>query len=153
MILPVSTILDNWTRISFPFLERQILVVVDDLRDIAGGRARRRRSGARGAAAIGRASGLRRRGGAARRGSGILVDRGLVVATGRGAILPARQNNHVAGDHLGAVAILPGLLILPLVGAQPALDIHTRALGEILIADVAELIPGYAAEPLGLLML
>src|SRR4029079_7423631 len=73
-----------------------------------------------------------------------------IVAAGCGPILPARQDDHIAGDHLGAVAILTSLLVLPLVGAQAALDIHARALGQVLITDLAQLIPGDAADPFSL---
>src|SRR6266545_4373451 len=71
----------------------------------------------------------------------------VVAALSRAA---AVEHNHIAGDHLGAIARLT-LLILPLVRLEPALDVDTAALAEVFVADLGEFIPGDHVEPLGFL--
>src|SRR6266480_2977170 len=65
----------------------------------------------------------------------------------------AIEHLHLAGDDLGAVAFLPGLLVLPAVGAIGSFDVDQRALAQVLPADLRQAGPGDDVVPLGALLL
>src|SRR5262245_59907317 len=61
---------------------------------------------------------------AAGRGRGwLLLHRRVEVGRSAGAVVAARQDDHILSDDLCQVAILPSILILPLARLQAALDI------------------------------
>src|SRR3954465_14149652 len=78
--------------------------------------------------------------------------RALLVILIRRAIARATpiEHDHIARDHLGAVARL-AFRILPLMRLQAAFDIDTAGLAQMLVADLGQLIPGAHIEPLGFL--
>src|SRR5436309_6256956 len=63
-----------------------------------------------------------------------------------GTVTPAPQHLNVARHDLGGEALLP-LLVLPLPGADAALDVHLPALGEVLAHDLRLLAPHHHAVP------
>src|SRR5262245_46007933 len=67
------------------------------------------------------------------------------------ALAPSQHLHGVAAD-FGAVAVLAGLLVLPLARAQAALDVHLRAFLEVLAGDFRQAAEEGNAVPLGLLL-
>jgi hypothetical protein len=74
------------------------------------------------------------------------------AAHGAPAAAAAAQHLHVVGDDLGGEAVV-SLLILPLAGAQFALDEHLRALAQVFRGDLAQAAEQRDAVPLGALLL
>src|SRR5437588_7341674 len=66
--------------------------------------------------------------------------RALLVILVRRAIARAAaiEHNHIAGDHLGAIARL-ALLILPLVCLQATFDINTAGFAQVIVTDLGQL--------------
>src|ERR1043165_8109228 len=86
----------------------------------------------------------------ASRGAAALARAGVsAAASARAFVAAAVEHLHVAGDDLGAVALLAGLFGVPAVGADGALDVDELSLAEILAADLAEARPGDDVVPLG----
>src|SRR5205085_9637382 len=75
------------------------------------------------------------------------------VAAARFAVAFAIEHLQLAVDDLGAIALLAGLLVLPAIGADRALDVDQRALAQILPADFGQAGPGDDVVPLGALLL
>src|SRR5437660_8432843 len=63
------------------------------------------------------------------------------------------EHLHLAGDDLGAVALLARLLVFPAVGADGAFDVDQRAFAQVLPADLGQARPGHDVVPLGALLL
>src|SRR5882672_12025315 len=76
------------------------------------------------------------------------LPRGLARLAGAGA---RPQHLHDVAANLGAVAVLP-LLVLPLARAQASLDVHLRALLQVLARDLRQAPEKGDAVPLGRLL-
>src|SRR5438093_573861 len=68
------------------------------------------------------------------------------------AVAPTPEHLHALRDDLGGEALL-SLLVLPLPGLDPALDVHLPPLGEVLADDLGLLPPHHHSMPLGGLLL
>src|SRR5687768_2464896 len=87
---------------------------------------------------------------ATRAGRGRLARHGLRPAAATAAAAAA-QHLHAVRDDLGGVLVL-AFLVLPLAGADAALDVDRRAFLEVLAGDLRELAEEGDAVPLGVLL-
>src|SRR6185295_17199244 len=69
-----------------------------------------------------------------------------------GTLSTTAEEHDVAGDNLRRV-VLAVLLVRPLAGLEPTLDVALAALGQVLAAELAELSPDHDAMPLGAFLL
>src|SRR5579885_3422356 len=70
----------------------------------------------------------------------------------RSATAPAAEHLHLVADDLRGIALV-ALLVLPLAGAQAALNIDLRSLAQVLAGDLRQPAKKGDAVPLGALLL
>src|SRR5262249_60137201 len=66
---------------------------------------------------------------------------------------PAPAKEHVGAGDLFRRVVLAVLVVRPLAGLEPTLDVALAALGQVLAAELAELSPDHDAVPLGAFLL
>src|SRR6185312_10366478 len=76
---------------------------------------------------------------------------GTALTAACAATSAAAEHLHLATDDLGRVAVT-AFLVLPLAGAQAALDVHLRALAQVLRGDLAQAAEQGHRVPLGALL-